>query len=895
MPPPATNLTSSIRGFVCRSCRIKLQNPPRAPWLSRNFTTQKTPLKSIDRRGTGPELASKTETQQLEQDEEPFYRYFDETPDGVRTEAQGDPEEDELLEGLQEAVREIKDDIGEVSAEELEELDEDDEPSLHMEEWEDAMDAKIERLEAEVERLESITNKPGPMSEEDRQNIRNYFLKSVEEGNLLIIVDEAESSEELSPPPTSPTTKQFLTPQPKPGSIAKPRPELDSVTIPDERYAPSIRPHIRLLNTTLQKIEGDYGRSDFRMVESIMHKLWKSYVMCRKALLSDPDGVSPAAWNILWGYFSLPDPTNLDRMAHVKRLGSDMQSAGLHLGGPTLLLYIEAVFVEGDPNTAIDVWKAAIGKSIHNDESLLDQYLELGIRMFAENGNIDEARKTASIFMQRSSDPVCARILIPIIQGCLQSKIKDRTPEAWDTYLEFRKHMKSRMEMDDYDAITGLFMRAGKEHEALAVFKDMMLTNDPAALQHDSLITQDYNVFPTKFNNKFFFGKWIKKLIGNGDLDEANRVLDLMRDLGICPDAKFTNGLIGAWLRSGTLKNRKLAEDLGWSMIARRIQFVKAREGGVKSLVAPLRTVKGRNKLDHKSATFNLNPAATIETFTILMDYYVRRSKQQELFDLYTTLTKAKIPANTCFMNIVFKAVPKLSTHTIKIYYDFIRDGLKPDIETFLLLWHNLKQRAMQRHIRSNFFDARALFAEMMKWAEQLKTELGADDFPQDIYNLIILSFGLGDDQAGTAVAMRALQRYFGTYPTDDTARSIVLQITSIGVISSPKVRRLNLNKGTKERAQQVMRIIEMLRSQRIEALAKIGIVYDDLQGQAKSEETLTLLSDFLRIVALQRSGTEDGRADIVGLCTTAAKEMGVPDCVPWIVYNKKDEELLDV
>ena len=55
-----------------------------------------------------PPLASKTQSQQVEQTDEPFYKYYDETPDGVRTEAQGDPEEEELLEGLQEAVREIK-------------------------------------------------------------------------------------------------------------------------------------------------------------------------------------------------------------------------------------------------------------------------------------------------------------------------------------------------------------------------------------------------------------------------------------------------------------------------------------------------------------------------------------------------------------------------------------------------------------------------------------------------------------------------------------------------------------------------------------------------------------------------------------------------------------------
>ncbi|KAB8302267.1 hypothetical protein EYC80_005708 [Monilinia laxa] len=840
MPSPPTNLTSGIRGF----------------------------------------------TQQLEQTEEPFYRYFDETPDGVRTEAKGDPEEDELLEGLQEAVREIKEDIGEVSAEELEEIDEDEEPSLHMEEWEDAMDAKIERLQAEVERLESLTNKPGPMSEEDRQSIRSYFLKSVEE-------DEAESSKELSPPPTSSITEQFLKPHPASVSLTKPQPKPDSIEIPVARYPRSTRTHIALLNKVLQKIVHDYGRSDFRMAEGTMLKLWKYYILCRKTLLSDPDGVSPATWKLLWGYVSLPDPTNLDRMAHVKRLGSDMQKGGLTLEGSTLLLYIEAVFVEGEQQAAIILWRSAM-QTISRHENLLNQYLELGTRMFAEHGDIDEARNTASIAIERSSDPLMARILIHVIQGCLASAIKSHQLKAWNIYLQFRRHMESRIELDDYDAITGLFMRAGKRHEALAVFKDMMLTNDSAALQHDSLITRDYNNLPSSFNNKFFFGKWIKKLIGSGDLDEAMKVIDLMRDIGICPDAKFTNGLIGAWLRSGTIKNMKLAEDMGWSMIANRLKFVEAREQGVRSLLAPLRPVKGINKPIHKSATFNLNPPATIETFSILMAHYVKRQKHEQLLDLYTTLSKAKIPPNTYFMNTVFSAEAKFSLDTREMYYTFLRDGVKPNIETFLHLWNNLRQRSMQRHARQDSFNARELFTEMMTWQSDLKAELGGDNLPEDLYNLIIVSFGLADDQAGTAVALRALQRYFGTYPTDDTARSIVLQITAVGVMTSQRIRRLNLNKGSKERMQQVTRVLGLLQSQRIEALAKQGIAYDDLQGQAKAEEALTLLSDLLRIVALQRNGSQNGRADIVGLSKTAANEMGVPDCVPWLVYNIKDEELLD-
>lgn len=626
-----------------------------------------------------------------------------------------------------------------------------------------------------------------------------------------------------------------------------------------------------------------------------MINLWKYYVLCRRTLLSDSRGVSPATWNLIWTYISLSDPTNLDRMAHVKRLGSDMQEAGLYLGGPALLLYMEAVFIEGDPATAIHLWTTS-GNHFLENEDLLDQYLELGTRMFSENGDIHKARKAASIVIQRSSDPISARILIHTIQGCLASRIENRTLEAWNIYLEFRKHMEWRMEMEDYDVITGLFMRAGKHHEALAVFKDMMLTNDVAAKQrHDSLVTQDYNHFPSQLNNKFFFGKWLKKLIGSGDLDEANGVLDLMRDLRICPAAKFTNGLMGAWLRSGSLKNRKLAEDMGWSMIAARLDFVKAREQGVKALLPPLRAVMGTNTLDFKHASFNLNPPATIETFSILMDHYVKLQQPEHLLDLYTTLSKAKITANTYFMNSVLKAEPKNSLDTKKIYHTLINDGVKPNHRTFFQLWHNLKQRLMQRHKRHKFFRARELFAEMMRWANSLKAEFGPDGFPRDVYDLIILNFGLADDQAGTAVALRAMQRYFGIYPTDETARSLVLQVTSIGVITGPRIRRLNLNAGTKERIRQVTHVLALLQSQRVEALAQVGIMYDDLDEKTKKEEALGLLSDLLRIVAIQLNSSEGGCIDIIELSRIAAKEMGVPDCNPWLVYNMKDEEMLDL
>ncbi|KAM0304101.1 hypothetical protein ACHAO8_011418 [Botrytis cinerea] len=45
--------------------------------------------------------------------------YYDKTPGGIRTEVQDDPEEEGLLDGLQETVRKTKEYIGEVLAAKL--------------------------------------------------------------------------------------------------------------------------------------------------------------------------------------------------------------------------------------------------------------------------------------------------------------------------------------------------------------------------------------------------------------------------------------------------------------------------------------------------------------------------------------------------------------------------------------------------------------------------------------------------------------------------------------------------------------------------------------------------------------------------------------------------------
>jgi pentatricopeptide repeat protein len=450
-------------------------------------------------------------------------------------------------------------------------------------------------------------------------------------------------------------------------------------------------------------------------------------------------------------------------MAHINYLGGDMLEVGIPLQVPQQLLYIEACFLEGDRSIAIGMWEEA-RESMGNDKNVLRDYWKIGIQMFCQDGQVERALQAAGAFLSNTDEATDFRILMPIIKAYLDRDTDAGKQRAWALYIRLRVILGSEMNMDDYDAITSIFLTADQPDLALGAFKDMMLTGNKAAAEQDStalyrkatgikggldLVTIDRGelkwedshtlaTLPSEFNNKYFFGKWIKKLIGEEELDAAKKVLDLMIDRGICPDAKHMNGLIGALYRTGTVRNQTLAEDIAWKMIAARIQFVQQRDLQ-SQLNEPLRAVKVGGKKGQK--TLFLTPNATMETFSILIQQYRRRQKQDRLVDLFGTLKRAQIAPNTFFMNQLIMVDTK--SHQSQWAWDTYLSltqthGVYPDFDTFEFLWHLMKKTAdpVSKGSQKPFATCRALFAEMVKWASDLITK---GKMSPELYDEIIL------------------------------------------------------------------------------------------------------------------------------------------------------------
>jgi pentatricopeptide repeat protein len=621
--------------------------------------------------------------------------------------------------------------------------------------------------------------------------------------------------------------------------------------------------------------------------------------------------------------FEKKGSNNSERMSHIKALGEDMSKTTVPFRASQSLLYIESIFIAGDRSIALREWEAAA--YLQDDGIHFKEYWELGVRMLCQDGKVDQAMRAADRFLRSGQDLSHFRILLPIIRASLESKDKASVQHAWALYVRLKVNLGPQMTMQDYDAVTSMFLTANQPDLALGAFKDMILTGSKSATKQDStalyresvgidelssLETQQPKLdwensralakLPAQLNNKFFFGSWIKKLIGEGELDAAKRVFDLMQERKIKPDSRHMNGLIGAWFRQGTERSRILAEDMAWKMIQARLDFVEARDLRY-SLQHPVRVVETEDLPDAKNVF--LTPVATIETFAILIEQYRRRQKPQLMSDLFDTLRRARVKPNTFFMNELLLCDTRagITSWAWDTYYSLTKGtDVRPDFDTYKILW-NLMKRAMDP-IRGldpdrrpvNFTTCRKLFADMVERGPLLTSK---ETLPREIYDLIILSFSLRMDQAGTAVALRALQRHFGLYPDEETARTVVMQLARFGLVDEfgRKLKRINRHSAvTKERIANVTRILEMFKNQRIEILAQQGIVFDQLRGDARSEESLLLLSDLLRYVARARIAAEERPNYNAAMASKrAAEQMGVPDCVPWVAHSKGEAEVM--
>jgi hypothetical protein len=720
-------------------------------------------------------------------------------------------------------------------------------------------DLKVE-LEKIEEEISAIETSPGldldKVSRDAEEVLEKYFKKELKDANEAE-EEDVDLEEEAE------------------ADIPEDIDEL-SVQFPEHQ-----RIHLKSFNHLLRSVASQ--DKDFRNTAL----LWTKYIQCKRSVPGFLPQISPAAWKVLWYSQYYGNPVIESRTRHVWILVDDMVQSGQRLNTTQTLVRIESMASRGNKKNAMKLWISEWGK-LARDDPAREEFRDLGIRLNAEMGQLQEAHQLAFGAIQ-SHGKLRTEDIATLIAAWCQKGDEDSLKIAWSLYLDLRTRQGSQMSMEDYDQIIMTFISVQRPNLALAVFKDLVLsvrtttkstdaqkkslqlfeelqksTSNVADLNRVSLAT--LASIPKALENKYFYASWIKRLIGLDEVDSTIPVLDLMLQRRIRPDARHMNGILGAWLRGKDKNKHQLAMQIAWNMVKERLKFVARRRslnnGQFETMETPDLGV-----LIPPFISRNL-PPANIETFSLLLLYYERRGMQGSVKTIQEFLREAEIKPNSYFMNhLIFAELRKGKVGEAWKIFNSMGTIVKPDLETFAALWECEKVHTSGRSMESSetFPSSRKLFSMMSEWlstvsGRALKTS--REEFSKDMYNEIIRCFCFQRDPSGTVVALYGLRELFGAYPDPDTVRLVTLQLARMGeepILRRKRSRaraRLSANQDSVRNIQRFEEITKLVSDGRSEALQAFGVDEGTLDEKQRGEELLYIIAEVLRFSLRHASGT---------------------------------------
>ncbi|KAI1203780.1 hypothetical protein F5X97DRAFT_282001 [Nemania serpens] len=582
--------------------------------------------------------------------------------------------------------------------------------------------------------------------------------------------------------------------------------------------------------------------------------LWKAYSAARTTMSGRWHTVPTATWDAIWNILSAEYAFNINRMSHIYALAKDMQQADVPLRPEQQILALEAMFLDGWETEAIDNHRRHVSTLGTNPDTFIP-FWQLGLQMYCRIGDLERAERVARTILESpyATDP---RFIQPLIKLCAE------TPAAVETgfklYRDLRVSLGDSMTIEDYDTIIRYFLASGNTEYALFIFVDMMKSG--------SIDLVGVRQYPPSIANPFFFGKWLKRLIGAGNLEGAFSVLHLMKSQGITPPAIQVNGLIGAWLRSGAADNDRKGEDVAWAMINARIQFVELRRRKA--------SVPGVNLYQSGDGW----PRANLETFSLLAENYKDRGLTAKMVPLWQSFQEAEIAPDSFMLNqLLFSLLQGGKDDLLLSMYEEVvkRFNLKPDSHTFMALWQALPANRFTtiptRNLNTEVSRTRALFAEMLKKAAifKLKDGMAMDTF---LARTILHSFRKIKDQAGLLLAYRGMRRIFNYSPPHVVVFEMLLETMDLEKLAKRKEGSKLIRARTS---------LDHYLAHRYRELVSSGEIKDgeDMSQRIKAEET----GNFLEL-QLETAFSDMAEEDARRLAIEAAKEMGLQ---AWAARNQ--------
>ncbi|KAF6842473.1 pentatricopeptide repeat domain-containing protein [Colletotrichum musicola] len=614
--------------------------------------------------------------------------------------------------------------------------------------------------------------------------------------------------------------------------------------IPENMWSFNQRKRITRLNTLLSRTAKELRRGE-ELTAKTVQSIWKAYSAARQSLSKSWADVPQDVWDLLWQVLSTSEVHNKNRLAHLSLLARDMSEAKVALSPSQQLVTMESMFMDGWEEKAIENWKRCMPSLGDDGAETFREFWELGVRMFCQKGDLVQAERAVNKLLERQRDP---RVLMPFIRACAAEPAEESGERAWDAYRRMRDLLGPSMGLEDYDQVISFFLTTNQTDRALYAFVDMMTSGTVDLRGRDTL--------PSQIGNKFFFGKWLKRLIGAGDLDGAHSVFTFMRSKGIVAAAIQINGLIGAWQRTGVADHLEKADSLAWDMINARLEFVNNRKR-LAGLDGPARLVQIAGRKDEPGAM----PKATLETFSLLAENYRLRQLPDNMAKLWDAFREAEISPDAFMMNQLIESVSQSGniTEARELYRTLVYERqVRPDPYTFMAMWKMLGINRLHivegDQLTSEVGLTRQTFAEMVRFTHVFQK----DGLDGQLARKILHTFRRLKDHIGLIMALRTFKVVFNYTPPEVLALEMLMGTTNLSWDTASARQKLRL----------VKRKMDEFVEERSRQLGRSETL-EEMTPQERGDELL----EYLQTHYLHEAG-----AVPEGLAEEVATEMGVYD-----------------
>lgn len=511
--------------------------------------------------------------------------------------------------------------------------------------------------------------------------------------------------------------------------------------------------------------------------------------------------LTPHAWTILWAL-----ETDLIPSFRSKLIGDLMVAAGVEMTEEQEIGYIGGLFWNNAKEKAMKRWmnKIKTGKAS-------PAFWNVGIRMMSLDQKPDVAKHWAGVMVKTlgTSD---VKTWIPIIMSYNHINEPSQARRAYKSMLKWSEKTKEKIKMSQYDDICMSFLDGGDPAMGLEIYKHAVYSGSPAlermqtdiyeylspavlAAQDTKETPEALNKFsvsalrelPPKIADKYFYGSWMRNLMRMGRTDLAwHLVRNVMIQRGFMLDSVHLNWIIQGFLEE---ENIEMAEGIAKEMIQMRLRNLEMKKedwkdwSGKETPTAETETKDSDTTTTWSILDPSITPPATIQTFSLLINYYARRQRMEKVVDFASTMASCQLLPNSYIFNhfiySLFRVhdLPRLArTYSIML----ASEKGKPDMETWHIMWVAMTKRYTRKRTRfSEFPTPRVLFADMIKYLPRgrMLGREGDEEKMIDIWHNIIRSFMLARDFPGTLVALHAGKRIWGMEVDETIVRDIALGI----------------------------------------------------------------------------------------------------------------------